>query len=403
MKRPAPPWTTTALAGLYLGAALFTCACGSREAGAARRTLYFAGEPVARIAERVSVGGGARHVTRTATLEESGETTELRATLDAQGFALAARYTRGALRAVDLSDLAGLRDPTRAPVVLIDLLGHVQPRAPTAVHLVDLSSAEQVPGTVERRGAEIAALDAFGFVVARANVEGHRTGPGVFFEGDSAPATPRVPVEIEAPSPAGVRAWRATGINDVVAALTADGPGQHRVGDVLVRTPAPGLAPPSAAASAPEPFVESADTRVVAWAGALAAGDDAMARTARLVEAIHPMVDASKGALPPAAVVMLEHGGDCDGAAALLTAGLRALGTPARPVVGYRWVDGRFLPHAWTEVWTPGGWLVADATVPRIGDDASYLKLFEGLGGALTMGRVLGRLHLHPTSAPGAP
>lgn len=402
--KPPPPRSITTVAACACAAALaVTLACGARDGTVARRTLYFAGEPVARVEERVSGGGGERRVTRTVVLEESGDTSELVATIDAQGFALSARYTRGTLRRIELADLAALAVATGPPVVLIDLLGAVQPLAPTAVLLVDLASAEVLTGSVERRGAEIVALDAFRAVVARANVEGHRTGPGVFFEGDSVPATARAPVHIEAANPAGVRAWRLVGIGDTVAALAADGPGQRRVGDVVVRAADATLTPAPSSAVAPQPFIESTDTRVLAWASALAAGDDPMARAARLVEAIHPLVDGAKGALPPGALVMLERGGDCDGAAALLTAGLRALGTPARPVVGYRWVEGRFLPHAWTEVWTPAGWLVADATVPRIGDDPSYLKLFEGLGGALTMGRVLGRLQVQPTTAPGAP
>ncbi|OGQ12208.1 MAG: hypothetical protein A2138_02060 [Deltaproteobacteria bacterium RBG_16_71_12] len=164
----------------------------------------------------------------------------------------------------------------------------------------------------------------------------------------------------------------------------------------------PSVDPPGDGATASQPFIESADVRVVAWATSLGAPDDPLARAVRLVEAIHPMAAADKRALPPAAVVMLEHGGDCDGAAALLVAGLRALGTAARPVVGYRWAEGRVVPHAWAEVHTPAGWVLADASAPRIGDDPTYLKLFDGLGGALTMGRVLGRLQLEPTQ-PGAP
>lgn len=376
---------------LALGAGI---ACPAGEAPVARRTLFFSGAPVARIEERVLGSGAGRAVTRRVLLEDSGEESTLTATLDAQGFATAARYRRGALRQVALEELSGVLGGRR--VVLIDLLGHVQPAAVTEVIVVDLSSAEVLAGRVERRGAEVVALDERGAVLARANVEGHRTGPGAFFEGDSAPSMARVPVEIPAVDPRGVAGWRLLGAAELAAALVADGPGQRRVDDAVRRSVEPFTPPPPPGATRPAPFVESEDARVVAWARAIPGDDDALALSARLLEAVHPLVDARKRALPPSAVVMLEHGGDCDGAAALLTAALRARGVPARPVVGYRWVEGRFVPHAWTEVYTPSGWILADAAAPRLGDDPTYLKLFEGLGGALTMGRVLGRLQLEP-------
>lgn len=386
--------------GAVLGAVLWA-GCVEADTKVVRRTLFFAGSPVARIEERTAGSGAGRTVARVATLEDTGEVTTLTATLDAHGFATSARYTRGTLRTVALADLSAVAPHAR--VVLIDLLGQVQPASATEVALVDLSSAEVIAGRVERRGAEIVATDARGAVVARANVEGHRTGPGAFFEGDSAPATARLPIEIAAVDPRGVKGWRLVGVPDVVDALSADGPGQRRRGATVLHSAEPLLAPPPPGASRAEPFLESDDARVRAFAAPLASTGDALARVTRMIDAIHGRVDASKRALPPAAVVMLEQGGDCDGAAALLTAGLRAIGTPARPVVGYRWVDGRFVPHAWTEVYTPSGWLLADAAAPRIGDDPTYLKLFEGLGGALSMGRVLGRLQLEPITDAGAP
>lgn len=385
---------------LLLGLAAST-ACPASEAPVARRTLYFSGTPVARIEERVLGSGAGRTVTRRVLLEDSGEESTLTATLDAQGFATAGRYVRGALRQVALAELPGVPDGGR--VVLIDLLGHVQPAATTEVTLVDLSSAETLPGRVERRGAEVVALDEQGVVLARTNVEGHRTGPGAFFEGDSVPSLPRVPVEIPALAPRGVVGWRILGASELSDALAADGPGQRRVGGTVHRSVEPFTPPPPPSATRPAPFIESDDPRVVAFARGIPGGDDALALSVRLLEAVHPRVDARKRALPPSAVVMLEHGGDCDGAAALLTAALRARGVPARPVVGYRWVEGRFVPHAWTEVYTPSGWILADAAAPRLGDDPTYLKLFEGLGGALTMGRVLGRLQLEPLTTTERP
>lgn len=368
-------------------------ACPRPDTRATRRALFFLGASVAHVVEQVQGSGAGRVVTRTTTLEDSGEESVLTATLDPRGFATTARYRRGDVRKVALEELT---QRGADPVVLIDLLGHVQPVAPTHVVLVDLSSGEALRGRVERRGAEVVALDPHGGIVARANVEGHRTGPGAFFEGDSPPAALSTPADIPTVDPRGVRAWRLLGISDALSALSAAGPGQRRDGDVVVRGVAASAAPPPEAHRHPALFLESDDPRVVAFATPHLASADVLERTTRLMEAIHPRVDGRQRSLPPSAVLMLERGGDCDGAAALLAASLRVGGTPARPVVGYRWVEGRFVPHAWTEVYTPAGWVLADASVPRLGDDPTYLKLFEGLGGALTMGRVLGRLQLQP-------
>jgi transglutaminase-like putative cysteine protease len=166
-----------------------------------------------------------------------------------------------------------------------------------------------------------------------------------------------------------------------------------------------GSGEPAAAHRRPAPLLESDDARVRAFAERHAGSErNPWAAASRLAEAVHPLVDAHKREVPPSAVIMLSHGGDCDGAAALLTAALRALGHAARPVVGYRLHAGRFVPHAWTEVHTKEGWQLVDATLPRAGTVApgagrgadGHLKLFEGLGGALTMGRVLGQLRIEP-------
>ena len=67
-------------------------------------------------------------------------------------------------------------------------------------------------------------------------------------------------------------------------------------------------------------------------------------------------------------------------------------GHAARPVVGFVLHDGKLVPHAWAELYTPGGWTMADATLPAIGVFSTHVKLADGLGSVLTMGRVLGRV-----------
>ena len=113
---------------------------------------------------------------------------------------------------------------------------------------------------------------------------------------------------------------------------------------------------------------------------------------------------------------MLQAGGDCDGAAALVVASLRACDHPARAVVGYRLIEAatesaRLVPHAVAELYRKPGsaedagvWWRIDATVPALGDlDDVFLPVAEGLGGALSMGRVLGILEPGDVVITGTP
>jgi transglutaminase-like putative cysteine protease len=391
--------------------------CARAESPARSRTLFFRGEPVAQVQERILEGGPGRSVRRQVTLG-SGELVLLTARLDAAGFVQHARYQRGERRRVALEggrlsdERTGVVEALSEPAVLLDLLHHVQPARPTAVSFVDLSSGEVRAGRVERQAASIVALDERGGVIARANVEGLRTGPGAFFEGDTAPSLDQAPVEVPFVASAS-RGARLVGVDDVLGVMQLSGPGQRRdAGPVIFwdaspPDPAAGAAPvalpdPGERYRAPALFVESEAAAVIAFARehgrGRGAGEpaEALADAARLAEAVHRLVNPARRDVPPSALTMLAEGGDCDGAAALLTASLRALGHAARPAVGYRRVDGRFVPHAWVEVYTAEGWILVDAAVPRVGADQTHLKLFEGLGSALTMGRVLGRLRLEP-------
>ena len=320
-----------------------------------------------------------------------GDTIVLDATLDDDGFATVATVTRrrGAriVRALRLADgkIAPVDDPSPShalalppgPVVLLELVHRLRiARASDAV-VVDLGAGETLPVHVERRGPEFVVFDARGAVVVRAQPEGDRTGPGAFAEGDAPPSLPTPPVELAVPGTATLR-----------------GLGLPRAAKIV---PLPSTAPPDASSSRPTLFVESDAADVVAFAGARCGGEP-LEVARRIAEAVHPLVDAAKADEPPSAVGMLRHGGDCDGAAALTAAAMRVCGVPARPVVGYRLVEGgsaraRLVPHALSEVYTSSGWMRVDATMPALGvlDDV-FVPVSAGLGGALSMGRVLGVL-----------
>ncbi len=357
-----------------------------------KRTVYFRGERIAVVDERVrAIGGGHSFVTRRTSLDALDQQTTLEAELDAQGFAISASHTRPGERSVVLSDggvvVDGVaRGPVSAatgPVVLLELAHRLRITDKTDAVLVELSSMESQAVTIERRGPQWAIVDSKGGVVVRAAPEGARVGPGAFAEGDTPPELPAVAVEVPVPQLSSVRGARIRGDTLSASCRGCDGEGRIKDGAYL----------------AAEAFIESDDGDVAAFARPICQPD--ALSTARLVgEAVAPLVDASAKARAPSARRMLDAGGDCDGAAALAVAALRACGVPARAVVGYRLLDpgtpkARLVPHAIAEVYRagpgPGRWWRLDPTVRQLSDvDDRFVAVAEGLGGALSMGRVLG-------------
>lgn len=339
------------------------------------RTIFFANDAVASVVEAVD---GDR-VVRTVKLDDEVIVSDVR--VDKDGFVVSADYLRPGKRHLryargQIVDDSGHSLTVSTPVVLVDLLHRLRTTRTTRATLLDLSSAEALEVTVSRKGPEIVVVAADGSVVARAIPEGQRAGPGVFVEGDIAANVAASPVVVAVP---GLKSLKG-----------------KRLGGEAARLTPPSTLAPSPADSQPGLFIESDDAAVKAFAGVCGgAFDDAR----RIGEAVHGLVDPKKTDQPPSATQMLAHGGDCDGAAALVAAALRACGHPARPVVGYRLKDkgteaARLVPHAVVEVYAGSSWTRVDATVPAIAntDDDDFLAIAVGLGGALSMGRILGRV-----------
>jgi transglutaminase-like putative cysteine protease len=352
---------------------------------ATRRTVSFRGEAVATVDERIMDPPGpvAQRVVRDTELGAGGRS-RLEVDLDERGLARAARYDRPGQRVVELrpdGDVVvdgRVRQRLTPPILVIDVLHRVRTTSPLAVTLFEPSSAEALSARLVREGPNLVVRTVDGDVLARALPEGPRHGPGAFAEGDVAPERPWAPVEVPVPGRTSVAGMRFSAGPPPPA---ADDP----VGDDDQR---------------PGAFVESDDDGVVAFARPLCAAD-ALDTARRLGEAIRPRVDASARAPAPGARQMLAAGGDCDGAAALAVAALRACGHPARVVVGYVLVEpgpgARLVPHAVAEVYrrdhagTSGRWWRLDPTVPSLTDnDDRFVPVATGLGGALSMGRVLG-------------
>lgn len=361
-------------------------ALGPGGGAGSRRVVAFRGEPVAWVDEASTDPAGpvVERIDRVLEPIASGEHIGLEADLDDDGLALTVRYSRAHERSVELRRDGSLvvdgvaRDRIPPPVVVLDILHRVRSTSTIAVSLFEPSSAEWIPAVLTREGPTIVARAVDGEIVARAVPGGPRFGPGAFSEGDVVPERPSAPVVIPVPgrvSVAGLRLRR--------------GPTPPRQSD-----------PTSTSFSLPGPFIESDDPAVVAFASPFCATHHH--DTARRVgEAVFALVDARAKTHAPGAKAMLSQGGDCDGAAALATAALRACGIAARVVVGFRLVepgpDARLVPHALAEVYLPSGagpggsWWRLDPTVPSLKTaDDRFVPVATGLGGALSMGRVLG-------------
>lgn len=81
--------------------------------------------------------------------------------------------------------------------------------------------------------------------------------------------------------------------------------------------------------------------------------------------------------IPDAREILSHKKGDCNEHATILTALLRAVGIPARIVVGLVYKDGTFYYHAWNEAYIDR-WISMDATLRQMPVDATHIKLIEG-------------------------
>ena len=81
--------------------------------------------------------------------------------------------------------------------------------------------------------------------------------------------------------------------------------------------------------------------------------------------------------IPNAKEILTYKKGDCNEHATILTALLRAVGIPARIVVGLVYKDGKFYYHAWNEAYIDK-WISMDAILKQMPVDATHIKLING-------------------------
>ena len=87
--------------------------------------------------------------------------------------------------------------------------------------------------------------------------------------------------------------------------------------------------------------------------------------------------------------------GDCNEHAVLFAGLARAAGLPTRIVAGTVYLDGRFLYHAWNEVWVDHRWVSIDSALNQFPADVTHIKFLEGGPEAhVALVSLIGRLRL---------
>lgn len=81
--------------------------------------------------------------------------------------------------------------------------------------------------------------------------------------------------------------------------------------------------------------------------------------------------------IPNALQVLQTQRGDCNEHTVLFNAMARAVGIPAKTVVGMVYLRGAFYYHAWSEVWL-GEWISLDSVLNQFPADVTHMKFLEG-------------------------
>ncbi len=108
---------------------------------------------------------------------------------------------------------------------------------------------------------------------------------------------------------------------------------------------------------------------------------DAARAAARIAAWVHKTVTPDPGiaAIRTAKDILDKPRGVCRDYTTLFTAVARAAGLPTKQCVGVAFADGRFLYHAWPEVWVGGDtWVALEPTWGAPFADATHIKLAEG-------------------------
>ncbi len=221
-------------------------------------------------------------------------------------------------------------------------------------------------------------------------------------------AASAVPVNMLIPDPRGLKYLnvRLRGVKDLEG-LDIDGGHQRLEGAVLeVEIPAPGKGyrlpdddPDREAERSPEDLIQSDDPDIIAAARKAGGGATNSVAAARNINRwVFTNLEKSAALTIPSAREVLDvRKGDCNEHTQLFVAMARALGLPARTVVGVVYLNAAFYYHAWPEVWLgkEPGWTPVDPTFGQFPADATHLRLVVGaLKDQANIMRFMGKLKI---------
>ncbi len=147
---------------------------------------------------------------------------------------------------------------------------------------------------------------------------------------------------------------------------------------------------------APTLFVQSDDERIQRLAKEIVGQEqDGLRAAGRLMDWVYRNLDKRPTVSLPNALEVLDLGaGDCNEHAVLMTALSRAVGLPAKVVVGVVFSEDGFYYHAWNEVWV-GQWVSVDPVMSQLPADVTHLRFIAGgLGEQIRMAQIVGRVSL---------
>jgi hypothetical protein len=146
----------------------------------------------------------------------------------------------------------------------------------------------------------------------------------------------------------------------------------------------------------PTPFLQSDDEKIQRLALEIIGQEkDGVKVARRLMEWTYENLEKRPTvSLPSALEVLDQRAGDCNEHAALMAALARAVGLPARVVVGVVYMGEGFFYHAWNEVWV-GRWISLDPVMAQLPADATHMKFIDGgLEEQIRMAQVIGSLSI---------
>jgi len=127
------------------------------------------------------------------------------------------------------------------------------------------------------------------------------------------------------------------------------------------------------------PFLQSDHPKIQKLAKKILQGEtDALKAVTKLRKWVYrELAKEPTVSIPNALEVLRTKKGDCNEHTVLFNALARAVGIPAKTVVGVVYLRGAFYYHAWSEVWL-GKWVTLDSVLNQFPADVTHIKFLEG-------------------------